>query len=91
MNESTSIVGYRNNVGNATVGFQYYYVLSDEVELSETSPFLVTESDSITIEGQSSHKVSITTKGKVFRFNNVVWVHEDGKLVPIKLHFTAVR
>ena len=88
MSNSLSVVGFRNNSGNATVGYRYnFYIKSNGVELS--TPFLVSDTPSVDIKVEGARQVSITISGKVYQFTNVVWIKDSGKLVPIKIDFVA--
>lgn len=88
MSNSLSVVGFRNNSGNATVSYRYnFYIKSDGVELS--TPFLVSDTPNVDVKVEDVNHLSITISGKVYQFTNVVWVKGNGKLVPIKIDFIA--
>lgn len=88
MSDSLSVVGFRNNTGNATVSFRYnFYIAADGEELS--TPFLVSDTPNVDIKVLDMKHLSITISGKVYQFTNVVWVEVNGKLVPIKVDLIA--
>lgn len=88
ISNSLSVVGFRNNSGNATVSYRYnFYIKSDGVELS--APFLVSDTPNVDVKVEDVNHLSITISGKVYQFTNVVWVKSNGKLVPVKIDFIA--
>ncbi|CAM3527054.1 hypothetical protein VA7868_02283 [Vibrio aerogenes CECT 7868] len=88
ISETLSVVGYRNNTGNATAGFSYFfYVMSQGDDLPE--PFLVTDTPEIQVTPDNHQAFTLTVKGKVYQFTNLIWVKEDGKLVPVSIMFKA--
>ncbi|BFM48513.1 hypothetical protein [Marinomonas sp. THO17] len=88
MSTSLSVVGFRNNSGNATVGYHYnFYIKSDGVELS--TPFLVSDTPNVEVNVEDVNHLSITISGKVYQFTNVVWVKDNGQLAPVKIDFIA--
>ncbi len=88
MSNSLSVVGFRNNSGNATVSYRYnFYIKSDGVELS--TPFLVSGSPKVDVKVEDVNHLSITISGKVYQFTNVVWVKDNEELIPVKINFIA--
>lgn len=88
MSSALSVVGYRNNSGNATVGYHYnFYIQADGAEL--TTPFLVTGSPEIDVQVEGVNRIAIRFKGKVYQFTNLIWVKDKEKLVPVKINFIA--
>ena len=90
LSESVSIIGYRNNVGNATVPFRYYfYVMQPGDDLP--TPFLVTNTADVKIIVNDETDFSLSVQGTVHRFTNAVWVKQGHRLIPITIRFTTEK
>lgn len=88
VSESVSVVGYRNNVGGATIPFRYhFYVRANESPL--TTPFLISGTPDVDITARDSHSLMIKMTGEIFQFTNVVWVKDKQTLEPIHIQIDA--
>lgn len=88
LSDTLSIVGYRNNSGNATVAYTYnFYVKSQTNKLPQ--PFLVTATPKLDIDVISDKSFSASLTGKIYKFTNIVWVKEGDQLVPINIEMHA--
>jgi hypothetical protein len=84
LSDTLSIVGYRNNSGNATVAYTYnFYIKSQADKLPP--PFLVTGTPTLDVDVRSDKSFSADLTGKVYKFTNIVWVKEGEQLVPINI------
>ncbi|MCF6204187.1 MAG: hypothetical protein L3J59_11050 [Methylococcaceae bacterium] len=81
-------VGYRNNVGGATVGYTYrFYILAEGGEISH--PFLITSNADVTYKINSPTEISITTTEDILSYDNRVWVPINGELTEIKINLIS--
>ncbi|MPY01371.1 hypothetical protein [Salinivibrio sp. VYel4] len=88
VSESVSVVGYRNNVGGATIPFRYhFYVRANESPL--TTPFLISGTPDVDITARDSHSLMIKMAGEIYQFTNVVWVKDKQALEPIHIQIDA--
>ncbi len=86
--KNIKFVGYRNNVGGATVDYTYqFYILVEGGEILH--PFLITSNADVTYQLNSPTEISITTIEDVLYYNNRVWVSVDGELTEIKINLIS--
>lgn len=89
LSDTETLVGYRNNAHDATVGFSYYFYIKLNKVKKLPSPFLVTDTPNVTFRLKEQGVFSLHVDGKVYQFTNDVWVNKQGKLIPIAFEFTA--
>ena len=81
-------VGYRNNVGGATVGYTYrFYLLAEGGEILH--PFLITSNADVMYQINSPTEISITTTENILSYDNRVWVPINGELTKIKINLIS--
>lgn len=90
ISDTVSIEGFRNNSGGATVGFQYYYFVTD-VNEDRQEPFLVTDSDRLDIKVINDTAFSVSVEGNIYQFTNMVWVDDGEQLTAIDISLEAHR
>ncbi len=82
------LVGYRNNVGGATVGYTYqFHIIAEGDELSD--PFLITSNADVTYQINSPKEISITVTDQILSYDNRVWVPINGELTEIKINLIS--
>lgn len=84
-----TLVGYRNNNGNATTGFSYYFYIQANGTAEQPIQFLVTDTPDIHLQIKSHDELLLMVQGKVFQFTNIIWVNDQGRLSPVNIEFTA--
>ncbi|MEX0335909.1 hypothetical protein [Vibrio tubiashii] len=88
ISDTVSIEGFRNNSGGATVGFQYYYYVTDAIQ-ERQAPFLITDSQKLDINVTSEKAFSISVEGNIYQFTNIVWVNDGQRLTELNISFEA--
>ncbi|MGD8113178.1 hypothetical protein [Vibrio sp. TRT 17S01] len=89
LSETQTLIGYRNNAGGATTGFNYYFYVKSNRSEKLPNAFLITDTPDVTFQLKDHGVFSLHVDGKVYQFTNNVWVNEQGKLIPIVFEFTA--
>jgi|GEM_PF-4643946 len=88
ISETVSIEGFRNNSGGATVGFQYYYFIRD-VNDERQKPFLVTDSEQLEFNVLSDTSFTVSVKGNIYQFTNLVWADDGEQLTALDISLEA--
>ncbi|MGL5757560.1 hypothetical protein [Plesiomonas sp.] len=87
--DSQILVGYRNNTGNTTTGFSYYFYIKSNGSEKLPSPFLITDTPNIKFLIKKNRQLSFHVDGKVYQFTNNIWINNQDKLIPISFEFFA--
>lgn len=93
LRDSIIAVGYRNNVGGATVPFTYdFFILADGVEPEDTHPFLQTRTPAVEILREGPQHIGVKVQGEITSFHNRVWLNrpsDEPITVNIDLHASS--
>ena len=90
LSEDFEVVGYRNNNGSGTVGFTYHYFVKDtDLDTKLSHPFLVTDDKEIVVTPKSKDRFSISLVGKVYQFNNIIWLKHNKSLIQFHTELIA--
>ncbi|MDW6004182.1 hypothetical protein [Vibrio mangrovi] len=88
LSDTVSVVGFRNNNGNATVSYSYnFYVRSEGEELP--SPFLISGTPDVNVTAKGADSFALDITGKIYQFTNIVWINKNGSLLPIHVELVA--
>lgn len=88
LSRTVSVVGFRDNTGNATVPYRYnFYVQTEGAKIS--TPFMVTDTPDVHIAATGQYAFDIIVTGKVYQFTNVVWITENDELLPLNITMNA--
>ncbi|KJZ10925.1 hypothetical protein TW85_17800 [Marinomonas sp. S3726] len=90
LSKDFEVVGYRNNNGGGTVGFTYHYFVKDtDVDTKLSHPFLITDDKEIVVVPKSKDRFSISLVGKVYQFNNIIWLKHNKSLIQFHTELIA--
>ncbi|EEX94056.1 hypothetical protein VIOR3934_08396 [Vibrio orientalis CIP 102891 = ATCC 33934] len=90
ISKTVSVEGFRNNSGGATVGFRYYYYVTDANQ-ERQKPFLVTDSQKLDIKVNSDTSFSVSVDSNIYQFTNMVWVDDGEQLTALDISLEAHR
>lgn len=76
------LVGFRSISTDPEIDPMYhYYVITDDTDVSDIEPFLITSDPFVRLTDNEEHTLTITVNGKITQYKNDLWIElPNGKL-----------